>query len=840
MSGLWTHRLASQLLGLCVLALVCALLVGCNRTKYRRSADSESYCLINSRKIDPRWDVPNRPVEPRPASRMYFGAEQDYGPKPQDDVAAHRYMDYPDCFNNTKYYSKIGNKGYTENPMWVAYLPRNEEGKIELTQPLAMDLALLNSRDYQTQFESVYLTALNLSGNRFEFDAQWFGNVGADFTAEGEDLGGSRFLDVTANRLGFTKNLPGGGQFATSVLNNLFWDFGSSGIQGGSAALVTTFTQPLLRGAFRHVRLENLTQAERDLLYSVRDFARFRRTFYVDIVSGYLNLLTQLQGIRNSQSNVERLRQNLEEYDFYVQLEITSQVERDQVFQNYQSARSSLLGSEQALVRSLDLYRFELGLPPWVPLELDESLLDQFQLVNPEITSLQDTTQELFISLMQYLPPQEAPQAVLQSKFDDYLEIRDRVGGFVPEVEAELGRWVERLERVDLDTLSADDRLDVEQQISYAQDVAELLAGMKAVLADRPKFDANLQELIRAASEDNSQAATQPPGDDVEPPQSPAVRAWEALQQAIGEQLRGELADLYLAQTLVRVFLIEIEPFDLKQESTITYALNNRLDLMNSKALVMDAFRKVEVAADALQSDLSVTGGVTIGSDPSVNNAFRFDSSANSYRVGVQFDGPLNRLNERNAYRATQIAYQRASRSFIADKDQVANQVRLILRQLKLSRLNFQIARQSLVSATRQVDQAQIDLRRSSEVNSNSNLTLLLLNALENLLNTRNSLINNWIQYRIQKMQLFAALDMLYLDETGRWINEKTGMLELENFDAIDPEYFSPEFLDEVTRSQRDLSREDERQRASGDEPELVPPPNPGPELVPPPEPNEP
>ena len=30
-------------------------------------------------------------------------------------------------------------------------------------------------------------------------------------------------------------------------------------------------------GAFRYVRLEGLTQAERDLLYQVRDFARFRR-----------------------------------------------------------------------------------------------------------------------------------------------------------------------------------------------------------------------------------------------------------------------------------------------------------------------------------------------------------------------------------------------------------------------------------------------------------------------------------------------------------------------------------------------------------------------------------
>ncbi len=813
-------------MNLCIVALACALLHGCNRTKYRRAADSESYCLINSRQTDPRWDVPKRPVEPQKVSRMYFAAEQDCGPKPQDDVAAMRYMDNPGCIDNTKYYSKISDKYYTENPIWVDSLPRDDEGKIELTQLLAMDLALLHSRDYQTQFESVYLTALDLSGNRFEFDSRWFGGAGATFTATGEDLGDTRLLNVTANRLGFTKSLPGGGQFATSILNNLFWDFGSSGIEGGSAALVTTFTQPLLRGAFRHVRLEDLTQAERNLLYSVRDFARFRRLFYVDVATGYLNLLTRVQGIRNSQSNVENLRQNLVEFDLYVQMEIESQIERDQIFQRYQSGRSSLLVSEQGFAEALDAYRFELGLPSWVPLELDETLLDQFELVNPEVVSLQDTAQELFISLMQYLPPLEASQSELQSNLDDYAKIRDRVEAFLPEIEAELQRWTQRLEAVDLAALSQDDRLDMEQQISFAQDVDEVLIEMKGNLANRTKFDANLQELINAASAAGLQErAAQPRADEQEAPMTPSVQAWDALQDAIGVQLRSELADLYLAQTLVRLFLIEIEPHELKQKTAITYAHLNRLDIMNSKATVMDAFRKTEVAADALESDLSVTGGVTVGSDPSRNNAFRFDSSANRYRVGVQFDGPLNRLNERNVYRSTQIAYQRVSRSYIADKDRVANEVRSILRQLELSRLNFQIARQTLVAATRQVDQTQINLRRSSE--ANSNLTLLLLGAIDGLLDARNNLIRNWIQYRIQKMQLFAALEMLYLDEAGHWINEDTGLEVLADYDAIDSEYFPREFLDETTGTQDQVSEEVEGQPGSIGEPELVPAPEP-------------
>src|SRR5262249_54078197 len=43
--------------------------------------------------------------------------------------------------------------------------------------------------------------------------------------------------------------------------------------------------QPLLRGAGQAVTLEGLTQAERNLLYAIRSFARFRKELYVAIAS---------------------------------------------------------------------------------------------------------------------------------------------------------------------------------------------------------------------------------------------------------------------------------------------------------------------------------------------------------------------------------------------------------------------------------------------------------------------------------------------------------------------------------------------------------------------------
>ena len=49
-----------------------------------------------------------------------------------------------------------GREAEYADPVWIDLLPRNADGEIKLTQPLAIDLGLLHSRDYQTEFERVY------------------------------------------------------------------------------------------------------------------------------------------------------------------------------------------------------------------------------------------------------------------------------------------------------------------------------------------------------------------------------------------------------------------------------------------------------------------------------------------------------------------------------------------------------------------------------------------------------------------------------------------------------------------------------------------------------------
>ena len=64
--------------------------------------------------------------------------------------------------------------------------------------------------------------------------------------------------------------------------------------------LTAEITQPLLRGRDRRVVMERLTQAERDTLYQIRTFNRFRKEFVIDIISRNYRILEFRDNLQNA------------------------------------------------------------------------------------------------------------------------------------------------------------------------------------------------------------------------------------------------------------------------------------------------------------------------------------------------------------------------------------------------------------------------------------------------------------------------------------------------------------------------------------------------------------
>jgi len=719
-------------------------------------ADRDAYGLINSRQSSPQWSIPKRTVEANPKSRLADSNCPDCGPLPPDDPTAAGYMRQP--YNSRKpvrYWDQRGSQASIENGEWEDALPRDETGAVKLDKQTAVDLALVHSRDFQTSVEQLYLSALQLSGERFEFEVNWFGGSDGAFVASGDGANAVRNLNQN-NNLGFMRDFASGGQFATELVNSFTWQLGGNGNSNfATGNLLFSLTQPLLRGAFRHVRTEALTQAERDLLYDVRDFARFRRTFYFGIVQQYLGLLNLTQTVRNDEENLVNVELNLEEHKVLFDLDLVSTVQVDQAFQVFQDGRLSLINSQRSLQTALDQFKFTLGLPARIEVTFDEELLKPFQLNSEALLGLQAKVDRLKKTLLEFVPPDQPPESFVSETYASIKQLAAELKKLKLEVDEEFERWVEASKQ---EARGVDDteRIDYEQQFALQNRLAVLSKDLDKDIADADKVYEQSLTKMEIATDENDSAE---------------VENWKRLEALIVKRsgLSERVGNLVLLQTQTRIFSIRLNPLKLEEETALRVALQRRLDLMNSKGAVTDAYRGVEIAADQLESDLSVSASADLGTDN--DNAFRFDSNANQYNLGINFDGPLNRFNERNGYRQAQINYQQQRRLYMATEDAIVNSVRSNLRNLRASRFSFQISRQQLITVARQVEEAKFNLRTATS--GDSSLTQDLLQALQLERNTKNQLISSWIDYETSRIAVFVDLESLQLDEQGVWINEQ-------------------------------------------------------------------
>lgn len=326
---------------LTLLLAATTLIAGCSRAFWRNQGDMDAYDAISQKNSDYRWNLPRFGIVPDPRSRFYEPYDPDCIPLPPDDPAAHLYMHWMDGWEGYKGWHDLGQSFSVENPQWVSSLQLDElQGEVEpggspsglpqirkLTLKDAIDLSLIHSRDYQTQIENVYLSALNLTGERFRFSVQYnrepFANTTFSSVPDGQND-----LAIGAG-MGISQLLPSGAQWLVELTNNTLWVFSNGQSTSTASNLSYQIVQPLFRNAGRRFVMNGLTQAERNLLYSIRDLARFRKIFFVDAVSGnggYINLLSQLQRNRNLEFNIRLLKEQIDiqrstsvEYPGYVE-----------------------------------------------------------------------------------------------------------------------------------------------------------------------------------------------------------------------------------------------------------------------------------------------------------------------------------------------------------------------------------------------------------------------------------------------------------------------------------------------------------------------------------------
>ena len=270
----------------------------------------------------------------------------------------------------------------------AVYLPAGAEQMdqaLRLSLTDALQVAARNSRSYQDEKESVFEAALDLDLERYRLETTYSGMIRAMFRSD-EDA--EQRGAVGTGELGVQRRLEAGAELGGRLVVDLAHLLSSEG--GTSLGLLAdaSITVPLLRGAGRHIVTEPRTQAQRNVLYQLFNFERFRRSLVVDVAQGYYAVLQQLDRIANAEQSYRRLVVLVRRTEALRAAGRVTGVQVDQARQDLLRSRERLIAAEQSYGRQLDQLKRTLGLPTdarieLVPGEFDRLLGEAEQMFGP-------------------------------------------------------------------------------------------------------------------------------------------------------------------------------------------------------------------------------------------------------------------------------------------------------------------------------------------------------------------------------------------------------------------------------------------------------------------------
>jgi outer membrane protein TolC len=345
-------------------------LAGCSTNHYRRSADRDAFHAIAQKTPA----VPN--MEP------HFTIEQ-------TNVLSLQGL--PISTNVSEFLGKDAAK---------------ERGAAVVSLERALQFGVNHSRIYQSRKESVYLEALSLTLVRHQFTPIFDANARGDYEVGTVQVIEPRLDPVTGQLVPvLSDNLVERNSVRGSGVINATWlirDIGriSTALSAdffrflrgepgtlASSQVGATFLRPLWRNGGFKVEQEELTQAERQLLYSLRDFTRFRKQFSVDVASAYYRTLQSRDAAKNTYLGYQNFKHSAERTRALVKEGRVKLAELGRLEQQELSQETFWIAAVRNYQLALDNFKIQLGLSTDANIVLDERELERLEIVHPRIST---------------------------------------------------------------------------------------------------------------------------------------------------------------------------------------------------------------------------------------------------------------------------------------------------------------------------------------------------------------------------------------------------------------------------------------------------------------------
>jgi len=291
--------------------------------------------------------------------------------------------------------------------------------EVQITLKQALRIAARNNRGYQDAKENVFVTALSLDLESQDFRNTYAGLLSG--TLSHDEGGATPVGGVTGTgEASWSRRFRSGaaltGRIGVDLVKLLTRGYDSSlGVFGDASISV-----PLLRGAGRHIVTESLTQAQRNVIYSLYTLERHKRTLAVQVASDYLSVLQQADQIKNATDSYDRLVLAAKRAQRRGEAGRMKKNEVDEAQQDVYRARVRVISTRDSYQGRLDALKMTLGLPTDSRIVLDprelSALVDQAKAAmakeDPDAVETSDKRGRL------ELPADQAVELALANRLD--------------------------------------------------------------------------------------------------------------------------------------------------------------------------------------------------------------------------------------------------------------------------------------------------------------------------------------------------------------------------------------------------------------------------------------
>lgn len=237
----------------------------------------------------------------------------------------------------------------------------------------ALILATKNNREYKSAKEDVYLSALSLTYQRYLYGIQRdaSGSIKWNSSDGKEEISGNLNLSLI-------KWLAQGAKITFDIGSYITRYLTGTKENAYQNALNLNILQPLFQGAGRLVAQENLVQAERNVVYQIRTFLRYQKSFSVSVAEKYFRIILARNNLDNYWKNYQFLRDTRERIEMLAAAGRLSPLQADQARQNEYHAYQQWIQAGNNYRQQEDEFKVFLGLSPDHVIVLDKRSLDVF------------------------------------------------------------------------------------------------------------------------------------------------------------------------------------------------------------------------------------------------------------------------------------------------------------------------------------------------------------------------------------------------------------------------------------------------------------------------------